>query len=50
MRRLIEGKRPSFFTDLVYLLVAKACGARVVMQVHGGALEIDTGSSQTPAG
>src|SRR4051812_44824039 len=29
----------AWWRDLVYLLVAKACGARVVMQVHGGALE-----------
>jgi glycosyltransferase involved in cell wall biosynthesis len=29
----------AWWRDLVYLLVAKACGARVVLQVHGGALE-----------
>ena len=28
----------AFWRDLVYLLVAKVCGARVVYQVHGGAL------------
>jgi glycosyltransferase involved in cell wall biosynthesis len=29
----------AWWRDLVYLLVAKACGARVVLQVHGGALD-----------
>jgi len=29
----------AWWRDLVYLLVAKACGARVMLQVHGGALE-----------
>lgn len=29
----------AWWRDLVYLAVAKACGARVVLQVHGGALE-----------
>jgi glycosyltransferase involved in cell wall biosynthesis len=28
----------AWWRDLAYLLVAKACGARVVMQVHGGSL------------
>ncbi len=28
----------AWWRDLAYLLVAKLCGARVVMQVHGGAL------------
>lgn len=28
----------SFWRDLAYLLVARLCGARVVFQVHGGAL------------
>ena len=28
----------AFWRDLAYLLVARACGARVVYQVHGGAL------------
>lgn len=28
----------AFWRDLAYLVVAKACGARVVYQVHGGAL------------
>jgi glycosyltransferase involved in cell wall biosynthesis len=28
----------AWWRDLVYLTVAKACGARVVLQVHGGAL------------
>jgi len=28
----------AWWRDLAYLLVAKACGARVLMQVHGGAL------------
>ena len=28
----------AYWRDLAYLLVAKACGARVVYQVHGGAL------------
>jgi glycosyltransferase involved in cell wall biosynthesis len=28
----------AYWRDLVYLLVAKLCGARVVYQVHGGAL------------
>lgn len=28
----------AFWRDAVYLLVARACGARVVFQVHGGAL------------
>ena len=29
----------AWWRDLAYLLVAKACGARVVLQVHGGALD-----------
>jgi glycosyltransferase involved in cell wall biosynthesis len=29
----------AWWRDLVYLVVAEACGARVVMQVHGGALD-----------
>jgi glycosyltransferase involved in cell wall biosynthesis len=29
----------AWWRDLVYLLVAKACGARVVLQIHGGALD-----------
>ncbi|HUQ26937.1 MAG TPA: glycosyltransferase family 4 protein [Burkholderiales bacterium] len=29
----------AWWRDLVYLLVAKACGARVILQVHGGALD-----------
>jgi len=29
----------AWWRDLVYLVVAKACGARVVLQVHGGALD-----------
>jgi glycosyltransferase involved in cell wall biosynthesis len=28
----------AFWRDLAYLLIARACGARVVYQVHGGAL------------
>jgi glycosyltransferase involved in cell wall biosynthesis len=31
----------AFWRDLSYLLVAKACGTRVVLQVHGGALPQD---------
>lgn len=30
--------RKAFWRDLVYVLAAKLCGARVVYQVHGGAL------------
>src|SRR6185436_21184946 len=31
----------AFWRDVVYLLVAKACGVRVLYQVHGGALPRD---------
>jgi glycosyltransferase involved in cell wall biosynthesis len=31
----------AFWRDCVYLLVARACGARVLLQVHGGALPRD---------
>lgn len=30
--------RRAYFRDLVYLLVAKLCGVRVIYQIHGGAL------------
>lgn len=33
--------RRAFWRDLAYLLVAKLCGARVIYQVHGGALPVD---------
>lgn len=31
----------AYWRDLVYLLVAKACGARVLFQVHGGKLPLE---------
>ncbi len=33
--------RRAFWRDLVYLVVAKFCGARVIYQVHGGALPFE---------
>lgn len=35
----------AFWRDLVYVLVAKLCGARIVYQVHGGALPHDFAGS-----
>ena len=40
----------AYWRDLAYLLTAKLCGARVVYQVHGGALKQFSASSRFLAG
>ena len=40
----------AYWRDLVYLLVAKSCGARVLLQKHGGTLQAFCGGNRLFAG